>query len=86
MTYGRSEARLHIQAFSHGEDMNFANVIWAAILAAPLLACEAKTPQSDSARKVGDAPKQTIDKVVNDANKAIERGEARTREAMDGNK
>jgi hypothetical protein len=86
LTSGRSEAKLRIQAFSHGEDMNFANVIWAAIFAATLLACEAKTPQSDSARKIGDAPKQTIDKAVNDANKAIEQGEARTREAIDGNK
>jgi len=66
--------------------MNFANVIRAVILAAALLACEAKTPQSESARKIGNAPKQTIDKVVNEANKAIEQGEARTREAIDGNK
>jgi hypothetical protein len=86
LTYGRSGARLHIQAFSNGEEMNFSNVIWTAILAGALLACEAKTPQSDSARKVGDAPKQTIDKVVNETNKAIEQGEARTRDAIDGNK
>jgi hypothetical protein len=43
-------------------------------------------PQSSAAKKMGDAPKQTVDKVVNEANKAIEQGEARTREAIDGNK
>jgi len=67
-------------------NMNFTNVFLPSILAVALLACEAKTPQSENARKVGDAPKQTVDRVVNEANKAIEQGEARTRDAIDGNK
>lgn len=66
--------------------MNFANMVLSMSLAIALMACEAKTPQSESARKIGDMPKQTIDKVVNEANKAIEQGEAHTREAIDGNK
>ena len=66
--------------------MNFAAMVLAIIVAMALLACEAKTPQSESSRKVGDAPKQIIDKAVNEANKAIEQGEARTREAIDGSK
>ena len=86
MTYGRSEARLRFQAISHGENMSIAKLVLSTILAVVLLACEGKTPQFDSARKVGDAPKQTIDKVVNEANKAVEQGQARTREAIDGNK
>ena len=66
--------------------MSFAKLVLSTILAVVLLACEAKTPQSDTARKAGDAPKQTIDKVVNEANKAVEQGQAGTREAIDGNK
>lgn len=66
--------------------MNVAAMILPTILAASLFACDGKTPQSESARKAGDAPKQTVDKVVNEANKAIEQGEARTRDAIDGNK
>ncbi len=66
--------------------MNLAPLVLPATLALLLVACDAKTPQPENARKIGDAPKQTIDKVVNEANKAIEQGEARTRDAIDGNK
>ena len=66
--------------------MNFAKIVLSAIAAVTFVGCDAKTPQSDGAKKLGDAPKQTIDKVVNEANKAIEQGEARTREAIDGSK
>ena len=66
--------------------MNLAFLVLSATLALSLAACDAKTPQSGIAGQVGDAPKQTIDKVVNETNKAIEQGEARTRDAIDGNK
>ena len=55
-------------------------------LAAVILGCDGTTPQSEGAKKIGSAPKQTIDKVVNEANKAVEQGEARTRDAIDGTK
>ncbi len=66
--------------------MKFANIVLSIVVAATFWACEAKTPQSDGAKKLGAAPKQSVDKVVSEANKAIEQGEARTREAIDGNK
>lgn len=66
--------------------MNVVATILPTILVASLFACDGKTPQSESSRKAGDTPKQTVDKVVNEANKAIEQGEARTRDAIDGNK
>lgn len=55
-------------------------------LATAILGCDGTTPQSEGARKIGSAPKQTVDKVVSEANKAVEQGEARTRDAIDGNK
>ena len=51
-----------------------------------LVGCDGKTPQAESSRKAGESAKQTVDKVVNEANKAIEQGEARTRDAIDGTK
>ena len=65
--------------------MKFSTMFVSGLLAFSLLACEGKTPQAASA-KAGEAAKQTIDKVVNEANKAVEQGEARTREAIDGTK
>jgi outer membrane PBP1 activator LpoA protein len=55
-------------------------------LAVLMVGCEGKVPESADAKKIGSAPKQTVDKVVNEANKAVEQGEARTRDAIDGNK
>lgn len=56
------------------------------LLAAAILGCDGTTPQSQEAKKIGSAPKQTIDKVVNEANKSVEQGEARTRDSIDGTK
>ena len=33
-----------------------------------------KTPESQTARKIGEQPKQTIDKVTADVNKAMQKG------------
>ena len=46
-----------------------------------LAGCGDKVPQSEAAKKIGSAPKQTVDKVTNDANKALQQGADRTREA-----
>ena len=56
------------------------------LVVALMLGCDGKVPESADAKKVGSAPKETVDKVVSEANKAVEQGEARTRDAIDGNK
>ena len=68
--------------------MKYAIAIVLAVAASALSACDSGSgvPQSDAAKKFGDAPKATIDKVVGEANKAIEQGEARTRDAIDSQK
>lgn len=49
-------------------------------LAAVLAACGDKVPESAAARKMGAAPKQTVDKATDDAAKALQQGAERTRE------
>ncbi|MFM9970770.1 MAG: hypothetical protein ACKVQK_20450 [Burkholderiales bacterium] len=66
--------------------MNLSKFAALVFVSAAVLGCDGKTPQSEAAKNVGSAPKQTVDKVVNEANKAIEQGEARTRDAIDGTK
>ncbi len=66
--------------------MKFSRYAISILLAVAMLGCDGTTPQSEGAKKIGSAPKQTIDKVVNEANKAVEQGEARTRDAIDGTK
>ena len=51
-----------------------------------LVACDGKTPESETAKQIGAAPKQIVDKMVNEAGTAVEQGEARTRDAIDGTK
>ena len=51
-----------------------------ALIAASLCACS-KVPESEEAKKIGNIPKQTIDKATTDVNKAIQQGAERTREA-----
>ncbi len=40
-----------------------------------------KTPESESAKKIGEQPKQLVDKVTGDVNKAMQTEEQRQREA-----
>ena len=48
--------------------------------AALLLAgCGDKVPQSEAAKKIGDIPKNTIDKVTVDVNKAMQQGQSAER-------
>lgn len=56
------------------------------VLLVVMTGCEGQTPQSEGASRPGATSKQTVDKLVNEANKAIDQGEARTREAIDGSK
>jgi hypothetical protein len=46
-----------------------------------LAACGDKVPQSEAAKRVGDAPKQTINKATTDVNKALEQGAERNKQA-----
>jgi hypothetical protein len=66
--------------------MKIPGFVIAMSMAGVILGCDGKTPQSEESRKVGSAPKQTVDKVVSEATKAAEQSEARTRDAIDGNK
>ena len=50
------------------------------LIAVGLSACS-KVPESEAAKKVGNIPKQTIDKATTDVNKAIQQGADRTRDA-----
>ncbi len=43
--------------------------------------CGDKVPQSEAAKKVGDQPKQVIDKTAGDAAKALQQGAERTADA-----
>jgi len=46
-----------------------------------LTACGNKVPESEAAKKLGNIPKQTEDKVRSDVTKALQRGVERDREA-----
>ncbi len=50
------------------------------LLLACLAACS-KLSESEEAKKIGNMPKQTIDKAQADVGKALQQGEERTREA-----
>ena len=51
------------------------------VLALAAGACGDKTPESERAREIGKAPKQTVDRVTTDVNKALQQGSDRTKEA-----
>ena len=52
-----------------------------ALLCALLLgACGDKVPESEAAKRIGAQPKQTLDRVTTDLNKAMEQGAERSRE------
>ena len=46
-----------------------------------LAGCGDKLPESETARKIGAQPKQTVDKAAADVNKALQQGADRMREA-----
>jgi hypothetical protein len=57
-----------------------ARIIAAIPLACCIAACS-KVPESEEAKKIGNIPKQTIDKAQEDVNKALQQGAERTRDA-----
>ena len=56
---------------------------WLLGMAAAILlsGCGDKVPQSEAAKKVGDQPKQVIDRVAQDAAKVLQQGADRTADA-----
>ncbi|HUN67954.1 MAG TPA: hypothetical protein VMU46_04095 [Burkholderiales bacterium] len=40
-----------------------------------------KTPESETAKKIGEQPKQIVDKVTTDVNKALQKGMEQRQEA-----
>jgi hypothetical protein len=42
--------------------------------------CGDKVPQSEAAKRVGDIPKQTVDRATTDVNKAMQQGSERLKE------
>jgi hypothetical protein len=52
-----------------------------ALTMAVVAGCGDKVPESEAARRVGEAPKQVVDKAAADAARAVEQGAARNREA-----
>ena len=55
--------------------------IAAALFSAALAACGDKVPESVAAKKLGNAPKEIIDKATTDANQALKQGAERARDA-----
>jgi hypothetical protein len=53
------------------------------VLSCFIWSCGDKVPESQAAKRVGEAPKQIIDKAASDAAAAIQQGEERTRKAAD---
>jgi uncharacterized lipoprotein YehR (DUF1307 family) len=49
-------------------------LIVAAALAAVLAGCGDKVPQSEASKKIGEQPKQVLNKVEADVNKAVQKG------------
>jgi ABC-type sugar transport system substrate-binding protein len=52
-----------------------------ACLAVFLFSACSKTPESETAKKIGEQPKQIIDKVTNDVNKAMQKDAERQQDA-----
>jgi len=46
-----------------------------------LISACSKTPESETAKKIGEQPKQLIDKVTGDVNKALQKDAERRQEA-----
>jgi hypothetical protein len=58
-------------------------IIGLTLIAVELMGCGDKTPESETAKRIGEIPKQTIDKVRSDTDKALQQGADRTRDADD---
>jgi hypothetical protein len=56
-------------------------MVFAAFLVLTCLAACSKVPESEQAKKIGNIPKQTIDKAQDDVSKALQQGAERTRDA-----
>ncbi len=54
----------------------------AACAAALLLGCADKVPESEAAKKVGEIPKQVVDKAAADTAKAMQQDAERNRDAQ----
>jgi len=55
----------------------------AALIALGIAGCGDKVPESEAAKQVGNIPKQTLDKVQGDLDKAAQKDAERTRDADD---
>ena len=55
-------------------------LLWVLFAALLLSACS-KVPESETARKIGAQPKQTVDKASADVSKALQQGTERRQEA-----
>jgi hypothetical protein len=58
-----------------------ARLLAAALVSLSLNACGDKVPESQAAKRLGEVPKQIVDKAANDAGKAMQQGSDRAREA-----
>ena len=56
------------------------NTLFAFLTVFLLSACS-KTPESETAKKIGEQPKQILDKVTSDVNKAMQKGAEQRQEA-----
>lgn len=54
------------------------------VVAAVLTACGDKVPESQSAKQIGSAPKQIVDKATSEVGKALEQGSDRSRQSEEG--
>jgi hypothetical protein len=59
-------------------------LIAAVVLGHALAGCGDKVPESAAARQAGTAPKQAVDKVLQDTGKALQQGGDRARDADEG--
>ena len=56
------------------------NILFA-LLMVPLFSACSKTPESETAKKIGEQPKQILDKVTTDVNKAMQKETERQQSA-----
>jgi hypothetical protein len=58
-----------------------ARLLAAALVSLSLHACGDKVPESQAAKRLGEVPKQTVNKAADDTAKAMQQGTERAREA-----
>jgi hypothetical protein len=66
--------------------MNPKAMLVLALATLPLVGCGDKVPESETAKQIGAAPKQTVDKAAADVTKALDQGAQRDKQADDANK